>query len=84
MTRQEAAMMIENDIRIHHDDLSGNYRKALRMAISALQQPEIIHCQYCKYARENQGESWICTNPDNNAWRITEDFYCGRAERREE
>ena len=44
MTRQEAAMMIENDIRIHHDDLSGNYRKALRMAISALEQPHWIPC----------------------------------------
>lgn len=40
MTRQEAARMIENDIRIHHDNLSGNYRKALRMAIYALEQPE--------------------------------------------
>ena len=46
-------------------------------------QPEIIQCQYCKYARENRGELWICAHPDNNAWRITEDFYCGRAERRE-
>ena len=46
-------------------------------------QPEIIRCQYCKYARENRGELWICAHPDNNAWRITEDFYCGRAERRE-
>ena len=46
-------------------------------------QPEIIRCQYCKYARENRGELWICAHPDNNAWRITEEFYCGRAERRE-
>lgn len=40
MTRQEAVLMIENDIRLHHDYLSGNYRKALRMAISALAQSE--------------------------------------------
>ena len=40
MTRGEAAKMIENDIQIHHDNLSGNYRKALRIAISALEEPE--------------------------------------------
>lgn len=58
--------------------------EALEMAISALKQPEIIHCQDCKYAKENQGELWICAHPDNNAWRITKEFYCGRAERSEE
>ena len=45
---------------------------------------EIIHCQGCKYAKKNQGELWICAHPDNNAWRITKEFYCGRVERREE
>ena len=42
MTREEAAQMIKNDMRLHHDYLSGNYRKALNMAISALtEKPEI-------------------------------------------
>ena len=35
-TELEAADMIENDIRLHHDYLSGIYRKALRMAVKAL------------------------------------------------
>ena len=37
MTNQEAAEMIRNDMKLHHDALSGEYRKALSMAISALQ-----------------------------------------------
>ena len=37
MTREEAIKMIQDDMRLHHDNLSGKYRKALRMAIEALQ-----------------------------------------------
>ena len=37
MTRKEAAEMISDDISLHHDYLSGVYRKALRMAIDALE-----------------------------------------------
>ena len=38
MTREEASEMIRDDIKKHHDYLSGNYRKALNMAIKALEQ----------------------------------------------
>lgn len=48
MTREEAAEMIRNDIKLHHDDLSGQYRKALRMAIEALQ-TDIVRCKDCKW-----------------------------------
>lgn len=37
MTSKEAAEMIRNDLRLHHDYLSGQYRKALKMAIEALE-----------------------------------------------
>lgn len=37
MTRKEASDMIRDDIRLHHDFLSGEYRKALRMAIDVLE-----------------------------------------------
>lgn len=37
MTNNEAAAMIRNDMKLHHDDLSGTYRKALRMAVNALE-----------------------------------------------
>ena len=36
MTREEAMQMIQNDLKLHHDYLSGDYRKALHMAIEAL------------------------------------------------
>lgn len=36
MNNREAAEMIRDDIRRHHDELSGEYRHALNMAIDAL------------------------------------------------
>lgn len=44
MTREEAADMIRNDMRLHHDALSGAYRKALKMAIEALEAQQWIPC----------------------------------------
>lgn len=37
MTNQEAIDMIRNDMKLHHDYLSGTYRKALNMAVDALE-----------------------------------------------
>ena len=82
MTREEAIGMIKDDMRLHHDYLSGNYRKALRMAISALEQPEIIRCKECKEFRR-----WIDTDItfcDRTESEAKEDDFCSRAERREE
>ena len=45
MTREEAIKMIQDDMRLHHDYLSGKYRKALRMAIEALQGD--MYCPNC-------------------------------------
>ena len=36
MTNKEAVEMIRNDIKLHYGYLSGQYRKALNMAINAL------------------------------------------------
>lgn len=84
MTREEAAKMIKDDIRLHHDYLSGKYRHALNLAIQALEQPEIIRCEECMY-RNNTGAS-VCWLPCMEA--ATGDYwFCGsgkRAERREE
>lgn len=43
MTKEEAIQMIEHDMKIHHDYLSGTYRTALNMAIEALKRddPEV-------------------------------------------
>ena len=54
MTRQEAIEMIQDDIRRHHDSLSGTYRHALNMAIKALEKPDFIYCQDCKYMKEKE------------------------------
>lgn len=40
MTEREAIERIQNDLKLHHDDLSGQYRKALRLAIFALEKQE--------------------------------------------
>lgn len=40
MTNKEAIAMIRNDMKLHHDALSGEYRKALKMAIKALEKCE--------------------------------------------
>jgi hypothetical protein len=54
-------------------------KDAYNLAIKALEaQAHIVNCPDCKYAMRNQGELWICGHPNNNAWRITDDFYCGR------
>lgn len=76
MTREEAIGMIKDDMRLHHDYLSGEYRKALKLAISALAQPEIIRCKDCKHLFEDNG----CPL---RTWRThTEDDFCSYAERR--
>ena len=73
MTRKEAAEMIRDDIRLHHDYLSGVYRKALRMAIDALEKlPD-------KHGRLVDADANIkeikARNPDDvsyeDAWAIT-------------
>jgi len=42
MTNKEAIEMIRDDMRLHHDHLSGTYRKALNMAISALEKLDSV------------------------------------------
>lgn len=48
MTREEAITLIKNDMKLHHDYLSGTYRKALNMAIEALS-VEVVRCKDCKH-----------------------------------
>lgn len=45
MTREEAIKELEFRSQI----TGGTFRKALNMAIKALQEPEIVHCNDCKY-----------------------------------
>lgn len=66
MNTQEAIERIENDIRLHHDELSGQYRHALRMAIVALNEQipikpilksDMRFCGSCKFALAS---TWNC------------------------
>ena len=38
---------------------------------------KVVRCQNCRYRIDNQGTPWICGHPDNNAWNITLNHYCG-------
>lgn len=79
MTREEAIQKIQNDLRLHHDDLSGDYRKALRIAIEALQQPEIVRCKDCEFT---DGERPLA---DGRYWCILHSsfmYFCSDAERK--
>ena len=44
ISRQAAIEMILNDMNLHHDYLSGEYRKALGMAVKALETEQWIPC----------------------------------------
>ena len=87
MTRKEAAEMIKNDVYLHHDYLSGEYRKALRMAIFALEQSEIIRCKDCKwYGRVDKRRFYRgmdCLQKHIDTIVPDRDF-CSKAERRGE
>ena len=64
MNNQEAAEMIRDDMKLHHDYLSGTYRKALSMAISALEKQipkkpkKIDHWRLCPTCYEKNGFSY--------------------------
>ena len=82
MTAKEAREILDLMINLDHEKPVPNRDlviEAIQMAIKALEaQAHIVNCPDCKYAMRNQGELWICGHPNNNAWRITDDFYCGR------
>jgi len=82
MTAKEAREILDLMINLDHEKPVPNRDlviEAIQMAIKALEaQAHIVNCPACKYAMRNQGELWICGHPNNNAWRITDDFYCGR------
>lgn len=61
MTNDEAIEMIRNDMKLHHDSLSGEYRKALRMAISALSQPQRMRGKWINVTKTGGAELWKCS-----------------------
>lgn len=80
MTKDEAAEMIKDDMRLHHDYLSGTYRKALNMAIDALKRDEIINCENCN-RMVDEVQFMYCLYWNEVTY---EGDYCSRARRKEE
>lgn len=81
MTREEAIARIKDHMSVHkiYEERAVKITEALNMAISALQQPEIILCKDCIWHNEdtNQCTRQICAE-------MYDDDFCSRAERREE
>lgn len=86
MTKQEAIETIKLALSQVEWDYPLDYAAAFDMAISALEQPEIIHCKDCKHAHITySGEVKYCDIwfPDESHYMDTDNF-CSFAERREE
>ena len=67
------------DALCHVDEYNVRSIAAIRNLPSA--QPEIIHCKDCKWREDQNGSSaWLPCR----ALIVPDDFYCARAERREE
>ena len=81
MTREEAITRIKDHMSVHNicEERAVYITEALNMAISALQQPEIIRCKYCIWHNENTNQCTrkICAE-------MYDDDFCSYAERREE
>lgn len=39
----------------------------------------VVRCKDCKWSIK---DDWICGHPNNNAWNISTEHYCGYGERR--
>lgn len=76
MTNNDAIAMIRNDMKLHHDYLSGEYRKALGMAIAALEKCESWTPVAEALPEENDYKSCIeCL--DGAVWYFTENGTMG-------
>jgi hypothetical protein len=75
MTEREAIERIQNDLKLHHDDLSGQYRKALRFAISALEKQEQDSNKCCETCKHRNHTVW--ERPCNGCYLANdyEDYY---------
>lgn len=63
MTKDEAAEMIKDDMRLHHDYLSGTYRKALNMAVDALktEAEPVRHGYWTRIVKQGYAQDWFCS-----------------------
>ena len=59
--------MIRNDMKLHHDYLSGKYRKALGMAVKALETEQWIPCD--KGEPDEDMECWVTVKTTDALYR---------------
>ena len=80
MTRVEAIDLLDNLIGCIEDNHGSDYDKALKMAIEALKQPELIKCKDCAEWQQGKGYGMSCWSDEGFCcnWRVitNEDFYC--------
>ena len=81
MTREEAIARIKDHMSVHkiYEERVVKITEALNMAISALEQPEIIRCKNCKYYRQYDDQDDLCVYTMTS---VKTDDYCSYAERR--
>jgi hypothetical protein len=76
MTNAEAIEMIQNDMKLHHDYLSGEYRKALKKAIKAMEAQKWIPCNPSELPKDKKlwvtHDRWGCRYVDEVYWDMTE------------
>ena len=94
MTREEAIRVLRNEEYENAldipDSVYDDWGDAFAMAISALEQPEIVLCKDCVFGHlcfdvHNgiDADSWVeCTNPDGLYRDVSCEGYCSAAIRR--
>ena len=78
MTREEAVKMLNSFLELSYFEIT---KRALTMAIDALEQPEIVFCNECKHSLMIDNRLMMCTI---NANAVMPHGFCSRARRREE
>jgi hypothetical protein len=87
MTRKEAIARIKDHMSVHkiYEERAVKITEALNMAISALEQPEIIRCKDCKfYTAYDYTGKLMCKRIGKGMILPKPEDFCSYAERREE
>ena len=86
MTKKEAIARIKDHISVHkeYEEKTIKIIEALNIALSVLEETEIISCCECKYWKQQADYDFgLCEN--DSMWQHTNScFYCGYAKKRGE
>ena len=83
MTREEAKEVLEIILEEYREfeDLAPRL-PALKMAIEALKEPEIVRCRDCEYCDTYLRNYYRCTKMGNYEY-VDSDFFCAAGRRRD-